>query len=261
MRFIGALLVVAALLSGCGRPDPTPLSAASRGGTEAPRFGDSDPHPWDGVAPWRYPVHGIDVSKWQGTIDWPAVRRGGVAFAYIKATEGGDVADDRFRENWFGARAAGVLRGAYHYYYFCRTAEEQARWFIQHVPQDAAALPHVLDMEWTHTSRTCRHRPDPSHVRAEMAVFVAILERHYGRRPLIYTTVDFYADNELWKVRGEQFWLRSVAGHPGTRYPGQAWTLWQYTGTGVVPGIRGDTDINVFGGSQAQWAGWARGRG
>lgn len=261
MRFIGAFLLVAAFVSACGGPAATPPPAVGRAGTDAPRFGDTDPHAWDSVAPWRYPVHGIDVSKWQGDIDWSAVRRGGIDFAYIKATEGGDVADERFLDNWFGAHAAGLPRGAYHYYYFCRTAEEQARWFIEHVPRDAAALPHVLDMEWTHKSRTCRHRPGPAHVRSEMATFIAIIQRHYGRRPLIYTTVDFYADNELWRIRGEQFWLRSVAGHPGTKYPGQPWTLWQYTGTGIVPGIAGNTDINAFGGSPAQWAAWARGRG
>ena len=71
---------------------------------------------------------------------WPA---SGVAFAFIKATEGGDHADDRFADNWAAARAAGMPRGAYHYYYFCRPALEQAAWFMSHVPKDPAALPPV----------------------------------------------------------------------------------------------------------------------
>ena len=70
----------------------------------------------------------------------------------------------------------------------------------------------------------------------------------------------FYRDNELWRIGGHPFWLRSVAGHPSAVYPDQHWAFWQYTGTGVVPGIAGDTDINVFAGSHAQWQQWASAR-
>lgn len=224
------------------------------------RFGDLKPHEWAGTAPWAYPVHGIDVSKWQGTIDWQAVRASGVDFAFIKATEGGDHADDRFRENWEGAARAGVMRGAYHFYWFCRPAAEQARWFIAHVPRERGALPPVLDMEWNHKSRNCPVRPSPETVRSEMRVWKEAVTAHYGRRPIIYTTVDFYRDNELWLVDGYEFWLRSVAGHPEEVYPGQRWTFWQYTGTGEVAGINGPADINVFGGSRGAWSSWLAAR-
>jgi lysozyme len=223
-----------------------------------PAFGDTKPHPWDGRAPSAYAVHGIDVSRWQGAIDWPAVRAGGIAFAYIKATEGGDHTDPSFPDNWQGAARAGVPRGAYHFYYFCRPAEEQARWFIQHVPRDPAALPPVLDLEWNHQSRTCTHRPDPATVRAEALRFLDILTAHYGQRPVVYTTVDFYHDTGIGALPRTQFWLRSVAGHPSTVYPGQRWTFWQYTGTGLVPGIRGPVDINFFAGSVADWTRWPK---
>ncbi|TVP96768.1 MAG: glycoside hydrolase [Roseinatronobacter sp.] len=223
-----------------------------------PAFGDSNPHTWDGRAPTAYAVHGIDVSRWQGAIDWPAVRAGGVGFAYIKATEGGDHADPLFSDNWQGAARAGLPRGAYHFYYFCRPAEEQARWFIRNVPRDPAALPPVLDLEWNHRSPTCTHRPDPATVRAEAGRFLDILTAHYGQRPVVYTTVDFYRDTGIGALRGTEFWLRSVAGHPSTVYPGQRWTFWQYTGTGRVPGIRGPVDINVFAGSVGDWTRWRR---
>jgi lysozyme len=225
----------------------------------AARYGDSDPHEWLDVTPWHYPVHGIDVSKYQGDIDWHRVRGSGATFAFIKATEGGDVADERFAANWSGAARAGVARGAYHYYYFCRPAAEQVAWFVRHVPRDPSALPPVLDMEWNHRSRTCPFRPDAETVRSEMRTFLAAIGRHYGKRPIIYTTVDFYRDNELWRVQGYDFWLRSVAGHPADVYPNQSWRFWQYTGTGVVPGIAGDTDVNVFAGSHAEWQQWAAG--
>jgi hypothetical protein len=102
---------------------PTP---AGDGIAHGPRFEDHKPHGWDGRAPWTYPVHGTDVSKYQGSIDWPAVRASGISFAFIKATEGGDRLDDRFAENWHAAKAAGIPRGAYHFFYFCRPAHEQA---------------------------------------------------------------------------------------------------------------------------------------
>ena len=102
-----------------------------------------------------YAIHGVDVSKYQGDIDWNAARDDGVKFAYIKATEGGDVVDDKFQQNWENARAAGIKRGAYHFVYWCRTPEEQIRWFTQNVPADADALPPVLDVELTPTSKTC----------------------------------------------------------------------------------------------------------
>jgi lysozyme len=248
------VFLLACLVVSCGRSPGEPT--ASRALAVAPRFADIDPHDWTGVVPWQYPVHGIDVSKYQGDIDWRTVRAAGIDFAFIKATEGGDHADDRFADNWAAARAAGMPRGAYHYYYFCRPALEQAAWFIDHVPRDASALPPVLDLEWTPKSRTCRLRPDPATVREEARVFLSALTAYYGKRPVIYTTVDFYRDNELARLDAYPFWLRSVAGHPSDTYPDQRWHFWQYTGTGVVAGIAGPTDLNVFAGSQAQWMAW-----
>lgn len=222
-----------------------------------PRFGDADPHEWQGRGPNSYAIHGIDVSRYQGDIDWPQVRDAGVSYAYIKATEGGDVTDPKFSANWQGARRAGLPRGAYHYYYFCRPAAEQARWFIKHVPRDANALPPVLDMEWNPRSRTCTKRPDGRVVRAEARKFLAILEAHYGRRPVIYTTVDFYRETGIGRLKGVEFWLRSVAGHPRRVYPGAFWRFWQYTGTGLVPGINGPVDLNVFHDSPETWLRWS----
>ena len=262
MRF-HRLAAIALMLTGaaCTSSSYDVLETASISGTttasfSGPRFGDHDPWDWTGKTPWHYRIHGTDVSKYQGDIDWQRVRASGTSFAYIKATEGGDVADERFADNWHGAARAGLPRGAYHYYYFCRTAAEQADWFISHVPSDGGALPAVLDMEWTHKSRTCTKRPAPETVRAEMEVYLERVARHYGKRPIVYTTVDFYHENDLGRMRGTDFWLRSVAGHPSAIYPNQKWAFWQYTGTGVVPGIAGNTDINVFAGTRPQWSQW-----
>lgn len=252
MRLLALALALVAAACGAPAPEVSTRSVA----TVAPRFLDHDPHDWTDRSPWHYAVHGVDVSRWQGTIDWPRVRASGAAFAFIKATEGGDHVDDRFAENWAAAGRAGIPRGAYHFYYFCRSGAEQAAWFIRNVPKERGALPPVLDMEWNHKSRTCPQRPGPATVRAEMGAFLATVVRHYGQRPVIYVTPDFYAQNELWRLNGYHFWLRSVAGHPSTTYPGQEWAFWQYTGTGRVPGISGPADINAFAGSPAQWRAW-----
>lgn len=226
----------------------------------APNFGDADPHPWDGRAPASYPVHGIDIARYQTDLDWSAARAAGVNFAFIKATEGGDIMDPMFSNHWQGAARAGVLRGAYHFFYHCRPASEQARWFIRHVPRTPGALPPVLDMEWTPFSPTCTTRRSPEVIRAEAKVFADIIEEHYGERPILYTTVDFFEDNEMWRVSGVEFWLRSVAGHPRDVYAGRHWTFWQYSGTGLVPGIPGKTDLNVFAGSEQAWGDWLASR-
>ena len=201
----------------------------------------------------EFPIHGIDVSKYQGAIDWPAAAKGGVRFAYLKATEGGDRKDDRFQANWDGARAAGIPTGAYHFYYFCRPVEDQIAWFKTHVPPAADALPPVLDMEWNPDSPTCKKRPPADQIRRDMNVFLSEMEAFYGKKPIIYTTVDFHRDVLPGQLGHHRFWLRSVASHPSKKYGDRRWTFWQYTATGSVPGVSGKVDRNVFAGSEAQW--------
>jgi len=257
------LLTLILALAACGGPRRAPPDVGAAAiGFPAPRppdFGDADPHPWDGRAPDRYPVHGIDASRWQGSIDWATARSNGVNFAYLKATEGGDLLDPMFAFYARGARQAGVVTGAYHFFYFCTPAAVQARWFIANVPRRAGDLPPVLDLEWNHRSPTCRTRPPGETVRAEALVFLDIVARHYGQRPVIYTTPDFWETNGIAQL-GEETWLRSVAGHPSKVYPGARWTFWQYSGTGLIGGIDGKVDLNTFAGSAADWQAWLAAR-
>lgn len=257
-----AALAVLAFVASCSTVDD--LAPSMSPGSEAqvavsnPRFSDSNPHEWKAKAPWTYAVHGTDVSKYQTSIDWRTAKLSGISFAFIKATEGGDRIDDYFSEHWRMTKAAGVPRGAYHFYYFCRPAAEQAKWFIDNVPKDPSALPPILDMEWNSQSPTCKTRPDPATVRSEMTTFLTIVEKYYGKKPIIYTSIDFFDDNDLASFRGYPYWLRSVAGHPSERYGSHPFTFWQYTGTGVVPGIKGNADINVFNGDVAAWRKWLK---
>lgn len=234
-------------------PEPQAYAAIE---IHAPRFSDAKPIDFGSSSPEPLPVHGVDVSRWQGDIDWPKLRRHGANFAYIKATDGGDHLDPMFAHNWKAADQAGLKRGAYHFFYWCRTAADQAKWFIRNVPKVKGALPPVLDVEWNGHSKNCRKQPSRENVLEKMQVFLDALEQHYGQRPVIYTTVDFYRDNLRGQFPDHPFWLRSVAAHPSKVYPGRDWLFWQYSGSGLSKGVNGRIDLNAFHGSEKDWRRW-----
>lgn len=219
-------------------------------------IGDTDPVRFSGRAPTSYPVQGMDASRFQTSVDWARAKAVGIEFVFLKATEGGDLADPAFRDHWRGAGAAGIRRGAYHFYYFCTAPEVQARFFISKVRRVPGMLPPVLDMEWNPFSPTCQRRPDAATVQAEMKVWLDIVEAHYGQRPIIYTTPGFYEDAGLRSLRGYEFWLRTTAKTPAEAYPGQPWRFWQYTATGTLPNTVGEVDINAWGGTREEWEAW-----
>ncbi len=138
----------------------------------------------------NFTVHGVDVSKYQGNVNWDAVHEGGVKFAYIKATEGGDRIDPNFVRNWQGAKAAGLPRGAYHFVYWCRPWQDNMAWFEKNVPPERDALPPVLDVEATPdspdlpaSSRTRGHPArHPRHARGDAALLRQEADHlHHGR--------------------------------------------------------------------------------
>lgn len=240
--FAGAALALAALLSGCAGGSG-PIDVA---GLNYPR-------------PLAYPVHGIDVSKFQGDIDWNKVADSGVKFAWIKASEGGDHADERFQANWDGAKAAGVPHGAYHFVYWCRSPMEEMAFFEQNAPVDSDALPPVLDVEATPTSRTCHRHLTQDGAIHDMQVMLNEMERHYGKRPVIYTTVDFYqAILSDGAFSDYPIWVRSTKYHPSVKYSGRIWRFWQYQSDAYVPGIAVKVDKDAFSGTAEQWEAFLR---
>lgn len=255
---LAPLLGAAWLLAACTASSPTDALITYSVPSQGPKFEDFDPQEFGYRRPESYPIHGIDMSRWQTDVDWQTLRNSNIRFAFIKATEGGDHTDKLFQQHWNNASRARIPRAAYHFYYFCTSPEVQARWFIRNVPKSRTALPPILDIEWNHQSKTCKRKPDAETIQSEMRRFLRIIERHYGQKPLIYTTVDFYKDGALNQFKGYPFWLRSVADHPKNVYGQQSWLFWQYTGTGKVPGIKGKTDINVFAGSRKTWANWVQ---
>lgn len=230
------------------------IFAASLGAETAFSRMLSDKKPHKGVAAAHtMPVQGIDVSYFQGDIDWKKVGEAGIQFAYIKVTEGGDRLDPKFLSNWRGAKRAGIARGAYHVMYWCRYAKEQASWFALNAPVDEDALPPVLDLEWNSYSKTCPRRIARKDAIAKIKVMLKAMEIHSGKQPIIYTDPAFHREVLEGEFPNHYFWLRSVAAEPEEKYRDRGWVFWQFTTTGRVPGVTGPVDRNSFYGTRADW--------
>lgn len=187
----------------------------------------------------RYPIRGIDVSHHQGSIDWSKVGGDDVAFAYLKATEGGDFRDRAFARNWREARDTGIAVGAYHFFTFCRPGADQAANFLAIVPVEADALPPAVDLEF---GGNCGRTPDGATMRRELDAFLNPVERTYGKPALLYVTPEFL-DVYRTQLPVRALWRRSILRKPDGTAP---WRVWQYHNRGRVDGIAGPVDLNVF---------------
>jgi lysozyme len=183
--------------------------------------------------------YGVDVSNHQGQIDWDRVAGDGIEFAYVKASEGGDFVDQSFRENWRGAAAAGLDRGAYHFFTLCRSGSEQARNFLRTVPSDPDALPPAVDLE---LAGNCSDRPDPASVRHELDTFLDRVESATGQRAVLYVGDDFEGRYPVRDELDRPLWHRRLMVRPDV----DGWWIWQVQGRASVDGIQGDVDLNVM---------------
>jgi len=182
---------------------------------------------------------GVDVSAHQGRIDWPTVAQSGFDFAYIKATEGGDWVDDHFQENWRGAGAAGIRRGAYHFFTLRRPGADQAENFLKVAPPDAQSLPPVVDLEFGGNTSA---RPPRETILRELSVFIQRVEAAHQRQLILYLLPEFENSYGVFGTFPRRLWLRNLMSRPPAELN---WTIWQYTPMGRVPGIQGDVDLNV----------------
>lgn len=204
-----------------------------------------------GPGPAGGPLPGIDVSHWQGAIDWDAVAAAGVEFAFIKATEGGDYTDPRFAANWAGAGRVGVLRGAYHFFRPQTDARAQAEHFLRTVPLAPGDLPPVLDVEVT-DGRSAQV------IAAGVRTWLEEVERATGRRPIVYTRASFWTAQMGGGFGAYPLWVA----HYGVSAPNvpagwSGWTFWQHSDAGRVDGITGAVDLNWFNGDRAEMQAFA----
>lgn len=188
----------------------------------------------------QHEVKGIDVSHHQGRIVWRKVAKAGISFVYMKATEGNDFVDPSFRANWAGAKAAGLARGAYHFFTLCSPGREQAENYLRVVPKDTNSLPPALDLE---LFGSCTKRPTREKVLHEIRVWLELVEARYNKRAVLYTSGEFYKVYLSGGGLNRPFWATSLSGKPAY---GPEWLLWQYHNEGTIAGIGEKVDLNVL---------------
>ena len=193
----------------------------------------------------RYPVHGVDVSAYQGNIDWTVLSEG-LDFAFIKATEGSGAADTYFAANFAGAAEAGLLAGAYHFFSFESPGETQAENFIRTAGSLSGRLPPVVDVELYGVFRA--HPPDAAAVREKLGPLLSALTARYGVKPILYATGTSWNLYLRDAYAGYPLWIREVY-----LVPRAPFLFWQYSDKGRLAGYDGPEkyiDLNVFAGSK-----------
>lgn len=198
--------------------------------------------------PTRYQVHGIDVSRYQGRIDWAKVTAMEsedirISFAYIKATEGMLLVDQYFKRNWRESREHGMLRGAYHYFKPRVQGKAQARLFLRTVRHEPGDLPPVLDVEES-------GKLPPEKLRERIGEWLKTVEEELGVKPVIYTGLNFYETYLEGHFEEYSFWIAHYYRSKLRLDRRLKWCFWQHSDVGWVNGINHKVDFNVFNGSE-----------
>lgn len=248
--FIGCGCVFALLLGGCGLENGDfavwPDEAGADMGSilfQAPEVSQA----LQTLCPGGETLPGIDVSYYQGVIDWEAVANDGIVFAISRVSDGPTHIDTQFQNNWQGSKANGLIRGAYQFFRSNRDPVEQADHLLDVMgPLEAGDLPPVLDLESTDGVSVSERIQN-------VRTWLDRVESAVGMPPIIYTGGYFwnshmstteFSDHPLWH-----------AGYTGGDCPTTVanewndWTFWQYTSSGSVAGISGNVDRNHFNGN------------
>lgn len=204
-------------------------------------------------------TRGIDVSVYQGTIDWHQVASSGVQFAFVRVSDGTHSIDSRFTQNWSGARAAGVLRGAYQFFRSAQDVNAQAQIMINALRADGGELAPVLDVEDASIQGN-----SAATVVAAARRWIDIVAAATGTTPIIYTgtyvvgsSSPMYSPNPLWEAAYFNDYSPSHCVRINDNW--SHWTFWQYSDRGHVPGISGNVDMDVFNGDAAALMAFAHG--
>ena len=209
---------------------------------------EPDPEQWE--------VFGVDVSTYQGDVDWTALADQGVDFAFIKATEGSGLRDVRFSDNWVEAQAAGLRVGAYHFFSYDSPGADQAANFIAAVPVTEGTLPPVVDLEFY--GPYLEHPADRDKTRAILDPLLTALEERYRTKPILYAT---YRSYQLYlsggAYRDYPLWISSPMVSPLFH----DWDFWQYSHGAHLEGYQGGVDqidLDVFRGSREEFEAFGR---
>ncbi|MBW1657737.1 glycoside hydrolase family 25 protein [Flavobacterium quisquiliarum] len=193
-------------------------------------------------------VIGIDVSEFQGKVDWEEVEildeKYPVQFVFIRATAGNDRVDRQFKRNWEGAKENKIMRGAYHYYRPNENSIEQADLFIKTVKLQKGDLPPVLDIE-----KLPKNQPLDS-LKKGLKRWLNKVEKHYQVRPIIYSGERYYADFLKEEFGDYLFWIANYNFY--REKIEDDWLFWQFTEKASLPGIKHRVDVNIYNGDLEQ---------
>lgn len=201
----------------------------------------------------RYELQGIDVSHYQGTIDWFEIQNQDIDFAFIKATEGSGYVDDCFYNNWQAASQTNLFIGAYHFFSFDSDAKMQAAFFIDTAGDLSGKISPVIDIEYYGDKED--NPPEKDYVTGQLREMLLILEEYYHVKPIIYTTYQVYGRYIKDEFSEYPLWIRNVY-YPPVFSIGKQWTFWQYQDTAVLNGYHGKEkyiDRNVFCGTREEF--------
>lgn len=191
---------------------------------------------------------GFDVSHYQGVIDWGRVdsvaSKSALEFVFVRATMGVDGVDRAYKLNWKGAGANHFIRGAYHYYRPDENSVEQANNFIKTVKLAPGDLPPVLDIE------DLPKKQSIGDLRLGLKRWIELVEEHYKVKPILYSGEHYYTnhlkqwfpDHILW-IANYNFFVEEIK---------PEWHFWQFTEKGIVNGIEGKVDLNIYNGNKTE---------
>jgi lysozyme len=193
-------------------------------------------------------VQGVDVSEFQGTINWTQVHASGRAFAIARVSDGTGHPDATFSGNWSGIKAAGMIRGVYQFFRASQNPTQQANLLLNAIGAlGANDLAPVADVEVS-------DGVSGSQLVANLATWISVVKTATGREPMIYSAPGFWNGlPNTGQFSNVVLWVANwQVNCPDTPTPWGGWTFWQYTDSGSVPGISGNVDLDEFNGSTAQ---------
>ena len=189
-------------------------------------------------------LNGVDLSHWNGEIDWPALKKTNITFIFMKATQGVTYVDHAFERNWITAKNYGFYRGAYHFYTPKDDPTTQAKHFLSVVKPEKGDILPVLDIE-------IAHGEDPEQLRKDIAIWIDTVKAAIGRYPIIYTDRGFWDQSIDTSFNHCPLWIAEWDNKHAPYLPKgwNKWVFWQYTNAGTlegIPGAKGKTDLDWF---------------
>jgi lysozyme len=187
----------------------------------------------------EFEIEGIDISKYQRYIGWDLVAAQGFDFAFVKASEGANLTDTHFSQNWSSIKQVGMRRGAYHFFRPNISALAQAKNYMDKVPLEAGDLPPVLDVEEDDGA-------SKEIIVSRMQAWLDIVEKRYKVKPIIYTNLKFYYNYVVGNFDQYPLWIAKYSSVRPQLVNDKQFKIWQYGHKGKVEGIEGNVDLNVF---------------